>query len=91
MGLLHGVISVLILGGLKERHAVQIKVCVPTHHLFWDRGKPRKTFIDLAGRRTFQMPTLFWPGVRLLNTRALTVIRIRAVAFLKDYTGFLIF
>jgi hypothetical protein len=28
---------------------------VPTQHLLWDQGKPQKTLIGLAGRRTFRM------------------------------------
>jgi hypothetical protein len=47
----------LILGGLHERHAVQRGIWIPTQRLIEDRGKPRKTLIDLAGRRTFRMRT----------------------------------
>jgi hypothetical protein len=42
----------LIFGGLHEKHAVQRGIWVPTQHLLWDQGKPRKTLIELAGRRT---------------------------------------
>jgi hypothetical protein len=28
---------------------------VPTQHLLWGQGIPRKTLIELAGRRTFRM------------------------------------
>jgi hypothetical protein len=45
----------LIFGGLHEKHAVQREIWVPTQHLLWDQGKPRKTLIELAGRRTFWM------------------------------------
>jgi hypothetical protein len=38
----------LIFGGLHEKHAVQRGIWVPTQHLLWDRGKPRKTLIELA-------------------------------------------
>jgi hypothetical protein len=47
----------LILGGLHERHAVQRGIWVPTQHLLSDRGKPRKTLIELASRGTFQTRT----------------------------------
>jgi hypothetical protein len=50
---------VLPLGGLHEKHAVQREIWVPTQYLLWDQGKPRKTLIDLAGRRTFRMQTDF--------------------------------
>jgi hypothetical protein len=33
----------LIFGGLHEKHAVQRGIWVPTQHLLWDQGKPRKT------------------------------------------------
>jgi hypothetical protein len=35
----------LIFGGLHEKHAVQRGIWVPTQHLLWDQGKPRKTLI----------------------------------------------
>jgi hypothetical protein len=38
----------LIFGGLHEKHAVQRGIWVPTQHLLWDQGKPRKTLIELA-------------------------------------------
>jgi hypothetical protein len=47
----------LIFGGLHEKHAVQREIWVPTQHSLWDQGKPRKTLIELAGRRTFRMQT----------------------------------
>jgi hypothetical protein len=34
--------------------AVQIGIWVPTQHLLWDEGKPRKSLIELAGRRIFR-------------------------------------
>jgi hypothetical protein len=40
----------LIVGGLHEKHAVQRGIWVPTQHLLWDQGKPRKTLIDGDGR-----------------------------------------
>jgi hypothetical protein len=46
---------VLPLGGLHEKHTVQRGIWVPTQHLLWGQGKPRKTLIELAGRRTFRM------------------------------------
>jgi hypothetical protein len=42
---------------LHEKHAVQRGIWVPTQHSLWDLGKPRKTLIELAGRRTFRMQT----------------------------------
>jgi hypothetical protein len=42
----------LPLGGLHGKHAVQREIWVPTQHLLLDEGKPRKTLIELAGRRT---------------------------------------
>jgi hypothetical protein len=41
----------LILEGLLERYAVQREIWVPMQHLLYDRGKPRKTLIELPGRR----------------------------------------
>jgi hypothetical protein len=35
---------VLPLGRLHGKHAVQRGIWVPTQHLLWDKGKPRKTF-----------------------------------------------
>jgi hypothetical protein len=46
-------------GGLHVKHTEQRGIWVPTQHLLWDQGKPRKTLIDLAGRRTFRMQTDF--------------------------------
>jgi hypothetical protein len=34
---------------------MQRGIGVPNQHLLWDQGKPRKTLIELAGRRTFRM------------------------------------
>jgi hypothetical protein len=31
------------------KHAVQRGIWVPTQHLLWNRGKPRKTLIELVG------------------------------------------
>jgi hypothetical protein len=38
----------LIFEGLHEKHAVQRGIWVPSQHLLWDQGKPRKTLIELA-------------------------------------------
>jgi hypothetical protein len=54
----------LIFGGLHEKHAVQRGIWVPTQHLLWDQGKPRKTLMELAGRRTFRMQTDFRRRIR---------------------------
>jgi hypothetical protein len=51
-------------GELHVTHAEQRGIWVPTQHLLWDQGKPRKTLIELAGRRTFRMQTDFYPAVR---------------------------
>jgi hypothetical protein len=53
----------LIFGGLHEKHAVQREIWVPTQHSLWDQGKPWKTLIELAGRRTFLMQTDYWPAI----------------------------
>jgi hypothetical protein len=45
----------LPLGRLHVKHAVQREIWVPTQHLLRDQGKPQKTLIELAGRRTFRM------------------------------------
>jgi hypothetical protein len=47
----------LPLGGMHVKHAVQRGIWVPTQHLVWDQEEPRKTLIELAGRRTFRMET----------------------------------
>jgi hypothetical protein len=44
---------------LHVKHAVQRGIWVPTQYLLWDQGKPRKTLVELAGRRTFRMQTDF--------------------------------
>jgi hypothetical protein len=54
----------LPLGGLYGKHAVLREIWVPTQHLLWDQGKPGKTLIELAGRRTFRMQTDFYTAVR---------------------------
>jgi hypothetical protein len=41
------------------KHTEQREIWVPTQHLLWDQGKPRKTLIELVGRRTFWMQTDF--------------------------------
>jgi hypothetical protein len=43
---------------------VQREISVPTQRLLWDQGKPQKTLIELAGRRTFRMQTDFLPAVQ---------------------------
>jgi hypothetical protein len=45
----------LLLGGLHVKHAVQRGIWVPTQHLLWVQGKPRKTLIKLAGHKTFRI------------------------------------
>jgi hypothetical protein len=47
----------LLLRGLHVKHAVKHAIWVPAQHLLWDQGKPRKTLIELAGRRTFRTQT----------------------------------
>jgi hypothetical protein len=49
----------LLMITLEKLHVVQRGIWVPTKHLLWDQGKPRKTLIELAGRRTFRMQTDF--------------------------------
>jgi hypothetical protein len=56
--------------GVHVKLAVQRGILASTQHLLWDQGKPRKTLIELAGRRTFQMQTV---RVRVRVTLQLTV------------------
>jgi hypothetical protein len=58
-GALRQKLFMLPLGRLRVKHAEQHRIWVPTQHLLWDKGKPRKTLIELAGHRTFQMQTDF--------------------------------
>jgi hypothetical protein len=52
----------LILEGLLERYAVQCEIWVPIQHFLYDRGKPQKTLIELAGRRigTIEIYAAVW-------------------------------
>jgi hypothetical protein len=58
----------LPLGGLRGKHAVQRGIWVPTQHLLWEQGKPRKTLIvtwfevEVNLRTTVSRPVC--PGVR---------------------------
>jgi hypothetical protein len=63
------------------KHVVQRGIWVPTQHLLWDQGKPRKILIELAGGRTFWMQSA--ASSPALNMRALALVPIRAVALLK--------
>ena len=46
------------LGGLREKHVVATwKLGEPSQHSLIDRGKPRKTCVEVAGRRTFRILT----------------------------------
>jgi hypothetical protein len=45
------------------KHTEQPGIWVPTQHLLWDQGNPRKTLIDLAGRREPSLITS-WHGRR---------------------------
>jgi hypothetical protein len=47
----------LMLEGLHGKHAVQCGIWVSTQHLLWDQGKPGKTLIELACRKTFRIQT----------------------------------
>jgi hypothetical protein len=38
----------LPLGGLHVKHTEQRGIWIPTQHLLWDQGKPRKTLIELV-------------------------------------------
>jgi hypothetical protein len=49
----------LPLGGLRVKYAMQCGFWVPTQYLLWDQGKPRKTLIELTGRRSFRVQTDF--------------------------------
>jgi hypothetical protein len=44
-------------GGLREKHVVANWKQEPSEHLLIDTGKPRKTCVEVAGRRTFRIPT----------------------------------
>jgi len=45
-------------GGLHEKHVVATWECwEPSQHLLIDTGKPRKTCVEVAGRRTFRILT----------------------------------
>jgi hypothetical protein len=44
---MNALILLLLLGGLHVKHAVQRGIWVPTQHLLWEQGKPRKTLIKL--------------------------------------------
>jgi hypothetical protein len=44
-------------GGPHVKRAVQRGLWVPTQHLLWGQGKPRKAFIGFADLRTFRMQT----------------------------------
>ena len=45
-------------GGLHEKHVVAtLNVGEPSQHLLIGTGKPRKTRVEMAGRRTFRVLT----------------------------------
>jgi hypothetical protein len=45
-------------GGLHEKHVVATwNLGGPSQHLLIDKGKPRKTCVEMAGRRTFHVLT----------------------------------
>jgi hypothetical protein len=56
-GCIRAKILKLPLGGLHVKHAEQSGIWIPTQHLLCDQERPRKTLIELAGRRTFLMQT----------------------------------
>ena len=45
--------------GLHEKHVVSgnLECWEPSEHLLIDTGKPRKTCVEVAGRRTFRVLT----------------------------------
>jgi hypothetical protein len=45
----------LALGELHVKYVAQHGIWIPTQHLLWNQGKPRKTLIELTGRRIFRM------------------------------------
>jgi hypothetical protein len=53
----------LIFRGLHEKHAVQRGIWVPSQHLLWDQGKPRKTLIELAGPSGCKLTTSQQSGI----------------------------
>jgi hypothetical protein len=75
----------LPLGGLHVMHAAQRGIWVLTQHLLWDRGKPRKTLVELAGRWTFRDADWLLASSPALNARNLTLVPICAVALFEKY------
>jgi len=45
------------LGGLHEKHVVATESWEPSQRSLLDTGKPRKTCVKMAGRRTFRILT----------------------------------
>jgi hypothetical protein len=71
----------LPLGGLHVKHAVQRGIWVPTQHLLWDRGKPRKTWSQ-------DLPDANWllASSPALKTRTLTLVPIWLLLYLYKFT-----
>jgi len=44
-----------MLGGLHEKCSGNLESWEPSQHLLLDTGKPRKTCVEVAGRRTFRI------------------------------------
>jgi hypothetical protein len=64
------------------KHTEQRGIWIPTQHLLWDQGKPRKTLIELVGRSTFRMLNAS-ANSPALNTRTLASVPGCAVALLN--------
>ena len=45
------------LGGLHEACSSNLESWEPSHHLLFGTGKPRKTCVEVTGRRTFRVLT----------------------------------
>jgi hypothetical protein len=88
----------LIFGGLHEKHAVQRGIWVPTQHLHWDQGKPRKTLIELATiciivrtTRSTQSPYLTGNTLRLSYRDQSSPIVFWILEVCYNFKGFRIF